>query len=61
MKPMKLFYSPLTGNVYASQEYKEVDGGYLITGEKHDVTDDFDAISEQKLCGHCAWSKENER
>ena len=44
MAKMRLFFSPLTGQVYASQAYREMKGHpgvFNITGNKYDVTDDF--------------------
>lgn len=42
MKPIRVFFSPLTNNFYASRSYKEQkDGTVLITGQKFDVTQDI--------------------
>lgn len=47
-KPIKLFLSTLTGNVYASKAYKDLgEGRFLITGNKYDVTEEVKAIAEQ--------------
>lgn len=44
-KPIKVFYSLLSGRFYASRAYKEVKPGIVeITGDKFDVTDDIGAI-----------------
>lgn len=43
-KPIKVFYSELSGRFYASQYYKRKnDSTMLITGEKFDVTNDIGA------------------
>lgn len=43
-KPIKVFYSELSGRFYASQYYKrESESTVIITGEKFDVTDDIGA------------------
>ena len=45
MKPIKVFWSPLSHKFYASRAYKQVKPGVVeITGEKFDVTQD---IAEQ--------------
>lgn len=42
MKPIKVFWSPLSRRFYASRAYKqERPGVVLITGEKFDVTNDI--------------------
>ena len=51
MAKMRLFFSPLTGHVYASQAYREMKGNpgtFNITGNKYDVTDDFLDIIERR-------------
>ena len=52
-KPMKLFYSPISGRVYASKEYKIIKMGektyYKITGEKYDVTRDFMELLKEDI------------
>lgn len=45
-KPIKVFYSEMSGRFYASRAYKEVRASsdriiFVITGEKFDVTDDI--------------------
>lgn len=43
-KPIRVFYSPLTGRFYASHAYRGTKGGVtIITGDKFDVTDDIAA------------------
>ena len=42
-KPIKVFYSVLTGRFFASQHYKPYASGIVITGAKYDVTDDIGA------------------
>ena len=43
-KPIKVFYSQLTGKLYASQHYRKDGPLVTITGEKFDVTTDIGAI-----------------
>ena len=44
-KPIRVFYSDLTGKFYATRAYKELPGGVIrITGEKFDVTQDIAGI-----------------
>lgn len=44
-KPIRVFYSPLSGRFYASRAYKEDGNGLVtITGQKYDVTDDIGGI-----------------
>ena len=40
-KPIRIFYSELGGKFYASQHYKEEGKAVVITGQKHDVTQDI--------------------
>ena len=40
-KPIKVFYSILSGRFYASQYYKQGENATIITGAKFDVTDDI--------------------
>lgn len=41
-KPIRVFYSELSGKFYASRAFKSIrDGHTLITGEKFDVTSDI--------------------
>jgi hypothetical protein len=43
-KPIKVFYSELSGRFYATQHYKQTCPAVVtITGEKFDVTDDIGA------------------
>ena len=42
MKPIRVFYSSLSGRFYASRAYKEVKPGIIeVTGQKFDVTNDI--------------------
>jgi hypothetical protein len=44
MKPIRVFYSELSGRFYASRHYKQTSQSVVtITGEKFDVTDDIGA------------------
>lgn len=36
-----MFYSPLSGRLYASQHYREEANAVVITGAKYDVTNDM--------------------
>jgi hypothetical protein len=48
MKPIRAFYSHLSGRFYASRAYKQVAAGAIaITGQKFDVTDDIGAAVEK--------------
>lgn len=48
MKPIRIFYSPLTGRLFASQRYKDLGNGNVeITGEKFDVTNEIAGLIEQ--------------
>ena len=40
-KPIRVFYSPLSGRFYASQHYREEANAVVITGAKYDVTNDI--------------------
>lgn len=41
-KPIRVFYSELSGKFYASSNYKEIGNGVVtITGKKYDVTQDI--------------------
>lgn len=43
-KPIRVFYSELTGRFYATRSYKETaPGSVMVTGEKFDVTNDIAA------------------
>lgn len=42
-KPIRVFYSELSGRFYASNQYKEQDGKVIITGDKFDVTNEIGA------------------
>ena len=47
-KPIRVFYSRLSGRFYASQHYKQLAGEDVeITGEKFDVTNDIGAAVER--------------
>ena len=42
MKPIKVFWNPLSQRFYASRAYKQIEPGIVkITGEKFDVTQDI--------------------
>ena len=42
LKPIRVFWSPLSKRFYASQHYRtEREGVILVTGVKYDVTDDI--------------------
>jgi hypothetical protein len=42
IKPIRVFWSPLSRKFYASRAYKEIKPGVVeITGEKFDVTQDI--------------------
>jgi hypothetical protein len=44
IKPIRVFWSPLSRRFYASRSYKEIKSGIVeITGEKFDVTQDIAA------------------
>ena len=41
-KPIRIFYSTMTGRFYATQYYKQQDNGNVeVTGKKYDVTDNI--------------------
>jgi len=40
-KPIKVFYSELSGRFYASRHYRQEGNLTVITGEKFDVTSDI--------------------
>lgn len=42
-RPIKVFYSPLSGRFFATKDYAEEMGGIVCVGEKYDVTDDIAA------------------
>lgn len=47
-KPIRVFYSTLSGRFFATQHYKiDGDGRAVCTGKKYDVTDDIGALIEQ--------------
>jgi hypothetical protein len=47
-KPIRVFWSGLSGRFYASRAYKQIAPGVVeITGEKFDVTDDIASIIER--------------
>ena len=47
-KPIKVFYSELSGRFYASQRYKVWPSGFVeISGEKFDVANDIGAAIER--------------
>ncbi len=49
-KPIKIFYSEMTGRLYASTQYRErkndegITIGFEVTGDKTDVTNDIGQI-----------------
>jgi hypothetical protein len=50
VNPMRVFLSPLTGRAYATRAYREDgDGRVVVTGVKHDVSADVEAIVEERL------------
>lgn len=45
MKPIRIFWSPLSQRFYVSRAYKEIRPGVVeITGQKFDVTADISAL-----------------
>ena len=47
-KPIRVFYSPLTGTFYATRSYDELPNGNIkVTGEKFDVTQDIAGLITQ--------------
>lgn len=50
-KPIRVFYSTLSGRFYATSRYKEKENGdVVITGKKYDVTQDIArAIDRYKI------------
>lgn len=43
-RPIRVFYSELSGRFYASRHYREDERGFVvITGKKYDVTNDIGA------------------
>lgn len=51
-KPIRVFYSPLSGRFYATDRYREEPekGRVVITGKKYDVTSDIGrAVTEHEL------------
>lgn len=48
MKPIRVFFSPLSRRFYASRAYKEDTKGIVtITGDKFDVTNDIAELIER--------------
>ena len=48
-KPIRVFWSRLTGRFYATRSYKEISPGVVeVSGERFDVTDDILAILEKE-------------
>jgi hypothetical protein len=48
MKPIRVFWSPLSRRFYASRAYKEIKPGVVeITGAQFDVTDDIAGIIDK--------------
>lgn len=50
-KPIKVFYSTLSGRFYASNAYRQnKDGSFTVTGQKDDVTNDIGAaVTEYEI------------
>ena len=42
-QPIRVFYSPFSGRLYATRHYKIENGLVTVTGEKFDVTSDVGA------------------
>lgn len=42
-RPIRVFYSELSGRFYASKHYRQDGKVVVITGRKYDVTDDIGA------------------
>jgi hypothetical protein len=42
-RPIRVFYSELSGRFFASQRYREEGNHIVITGKKYDVTNDIGA------------------
>jgi hypothetical protein len=58
LKPIHVFWSPLSQRFYASRAYKEIKPGVIeITGEKFDVTND---IAEQIINNDLTFSEHKE-
>jgi len=48
IKPIRVFFSPLTRRFYATRAYRELSPGYMeCTGEKFDVTNDIASLIEE--------------
>ena len=48
MKPIRIFFSPMTRRLMASRAYKEISPGVIeITGEAFDVTNDIAELIER--------------
>lgn len=42
LKPIRVFYSEMSGNFYATRHYRDRGNGHVdVTGEKFDVTQDI--------------------
>lgn len=49
-RPIRVFYSPLSGRFYATSRYRHERGHVVITGKKYEVTDDIGAaVVEHEL------------
>ncbi len=49
MKPIRVFYSDLSGKFYATSAWKEIKPGIVeVTGKKFDVTQDIASIIIEK-------------
>jgi hypothetical protein len=58
MKPIKVFWSPLSQRFYASRAYKQIQPGVVeITGDKFDVTND---IAEQIIAHGITFTEKQE-
>ena len=49
---VRVFYSGLTGNIYASRRYSERPGGLFVSHDKDDVTDEAIAAVAEHV-GNC--------
>jgi len=48
-KPIRVFWSPLTGRFHATQHYRETAPGQVtITGRKWDVTNDIASVITER-------------
>lgn len=48
MKPIRVFWSPLTERFFATRQYREIKPGVVeVSGQRDDVTDDIGGLIEQ--------------